>query len=87
MAPPPPTPEAMRLELVAFLAEKLEVDPGQIGDERPLVELGFDSLIQFEVVLYLERWGLRLRAEDVDTDTLSTVGGILELARRAVSPT
>lgn len=86
MAPLPPTPEATKLELVAFLAEKLEVDPGQIGDDRPLVELGFDSLIQFEVVLFLEGWGLRLRAEDVDTETLSTVAGILELARRAGSP-
>jgi acyl carrier protein len=86
MAPPPTTPEAMRSELIAFLAEKLAVDPEQIGDGRPLVELGFDSLIQFEVVLFLESWGLRLRAEDVDTETLNTVGGILELARRAASP-
>jgi acyl carrier protein len=63
--------------------------PEMIGDDEPLFGasgLGLDSVDALELVVSLEKTlGIRIRSEDIDPATFSTVRGILGWVTRRVT--
>ncbi|WP_434288763.1 acyl carrier protein [Celeribacter sp. SCSIO 80788] len=66
------------------VAKAAQVDPKTLSDSTPLGAggLGLDSIGMLDLVLELEEvTGLQLRSEDLGSDALATLGGLIQYMR------
>ena len=81
------TREQAREELVRFLGTISRAGQSLEGvaDDRNLIDAGIiDSLAMVQIIVHLEKsHSVDLRAGDIDTNELATIGGILRTIDRA----
>lgn len=76
--------ERLERDLKALIAELAEIDPSEVAPDRPLRELGVDSLMVLELVAFIEK---RTRTEipEAEISKVRTLADILARIRNGWS--
>jgi acyl carrier protein len=80
--------QQIKSQLKNMIVERLflDVEPGEIGDDAPLMETyGVDSVALFELVVCLEdEFGIVMEDVDFKIETFQTVSSIAEFVQQRI---
>jgi len=72
--------ERLEHDLVNLIAELAEIDPSEVSADRPLRDLGVDSLMVLELVAFIEK-RTRLEIPEAEIGKVRTLTDILAKIR------
>jgi acyl carrier protein len=72
--------ERLERDLVGLIAELAEINPNEVSPDRPLRDLGVDSLMVLELVAFIEK-RTRLEIPESEIGKVRTLGDILAKIR------